>query len=63
MDKFKLEELLLLYEFLGSQNLSDTRNIIEKYELSLDEKVSDKVLSKLHDTIRQELLIRGAKYI
>lgn len=55
MDELSKEDLEVLVEFLGCQEIIDTRDIIEKYELDLDYRKTEKVMQKLFELLNEEL--------
>lgn len=55
MKEFSKEELEILVEFLGCQEMNDTQMTIEWYELDLNVRKTENAMQKLYDLLKKEL--------
>ncbi|MGL5647761.1 MAG: hypothetical protein ACRDDY_07915 [Clostridium sp.] len=53
------KELVTLCEYLGCQNIDDTKNVIDKYELELEKNETENILTDLYSQLKDEAIERG----
>ena len=59
MGSLKIDELKIIKQYFENQNIVDTRNIIDKYNLPIDVKKCDDTMFMLYNCVCRELERRG----